>query len=50
MILGWAEGLRHQGVCGRDLLEVVATASKDSVTYDAAIFGGELGPDTAVAC
>ena len=33
-----------------DLLEVVATASKDSVTYDPAIFGGELGPDTAVAC
>jgi branched-chain amino acid transport system substrate-binding protein len=33
-----------------DLLQVVATASKDSVTYDPAIFGGELGPDTAVAC
>ena len=33
-----------------DLLEVVATASKESVTYDPAIFGGELGPDTAVAC
>ena len=27
-----------------------ATASKESVTYDPAIFGGELGPDTAVAC
>ncbi|MEZ5781953.1 MAG: substrate-binding protein [Rhizobiaceae bacterium] len=27
-----------------DLLEVVDTASKDSVTYDPAIFGGELGP------
>ncbi len=33
-----------------DLLEVVGTASKDSVTYDPAIFGGELGPDTAKAC
>ncbi len=33
-----------------DLLEVVGTASKESVTYDPAIFGGELGPDTAVAC
>lgn len=27
-----------------DLLEVVSKASKDSVTYDPAIFGGELGP------
>ena len=33
-----------------DLLSVVATASKDSVTYDPAIFGGELGPDTAAVC
>jgi branched-chain amino acid transport system substrate-binding protein len=33
-----------------DLLEVVGTASRESVTYDPAIFGGELGPDTAVAC
>ena len=33
-----------------DLLEVVATASKEAVTYDPAIFGGELGPETAVAC
>src|SRR5690606_29207694 len=33
-----------------DLLEVVATASKESVTYDPAIFGGELGPHTAAAC
>jgi branched-chain amino acid transport system substrate-binding protein len=33
-----------------DLLEVVGTAPRGSVTYDAAIFGGELGPDTAVAC
>ncbi|WMT85436.1 substrate-binding protein [Pelagibacterium sp. 26DY04] len=27
-----------------DLLEVVNTASRDSVTYDPSIFGGELGP------
>jgi branched-chain amino acid transport system substrate-binding protein len=33
-----------------DLLEVVDTASKDSVTYDPAIFGGELGPDTPAMC
>lgn len=33
-----------------DLLEVVGSASKDAVTYDPAIFGGELGPDTAAAC
>jgi branched-chain amino acid transport system substrate-binding protein len=33
-----------------DLLEVVATAPRDSVTYDPAIFGGELGPDTAALC
>lgn len=33
-----------------DLLAVVGTASRESVTYDPAIFGGELGPDTAVAC
>lgn len=33
-----------------DLLDVVATASKESVTYDPAIFGGELGPDTAAVC
>jgi branched-chain amino acid transport system substrate-binding protein len=33
-----------------DLLEVVATVPKDSVTYDPAIFGGELGPDTPAAC
>ena len=33
-----------------DLLEVVGTASKESVTYDPAIFGGELGPDTTAAC
>ena len=33
-----------------DLLQVVDTASKESVTYDPAIFGGELGPDTAVVC
>jgi branched-chain amino acid transport system substrate-binding protein len=33
-----------------DLLEVVSTASKESVTYDPAIFGGELGPDTPAMC
>lgn len=33
-----------------DLLEVVGTASRDSVTYDPAIFGGELGPDTPAKC
>ena len=27
-----------------DLLEVVNTASRDAVTYDPSIFGGELGP------
>jgi branched-chain amino acid transport system substrate-binding protein len=33
-----------------DLLDVVGTASRDSVTYDPAIFGGELGPDTPAQC
>lgn len=33
-----------------DLLQVVDTASKDAVTYDPAIFGGELGPDTPNMC
>lgn len=33
-----------------DLLEVVGTASRDSVTYDPSIFGGELGPDTPAKC
>ena len=33
-----------------DLLQVVDIASKDSVTYDPAIFGGELGPDTPTMC
>jgi branched-chain amino acid transport system substrate-binding protein len=33
-----------------DLLEVVGTASRESVTYDPAIFGGELGPDTPALC
>jgi branched-chain amino acid transport system substrate-binding protein len=33
-----------------DLLQVVDTASKDAVTYDPAIFGGELGPDTPAMC
>jgi branched-chain amino acid transport system substrate-binding protein len=33
-----------------DLLEVVGTASKESVTYDPAIFGGELGPYDAAMC
>jgi branched-chain amino acid transport system substrate-binding protein len=33
-----------------DLLEVVGTASKDSVTYDPSIFGGELGPYDAAMC
>jgi len=33
-----------------DLLKVVATASRESVTYDPAIFGGELGPYDAAAC
>jgi len=33
-----------------DLLEVTGTASKEDVTYDPSIFGGELGPDTAAAC
>lgn len=33
-----------------DLLQVVDTASRDAVTYDPAIFGGELGPDTPNMC
>ena len=33
-----------------DLLEVVGTAPKDSVTYDPAIFGGELGPYDPALC
>ncbi|WDR06890.1 substrate-binding protein [Devosia rhodophyticola] len=33
-----------------DLLDHVDTASRESVTYDPAIFGGELGPDTAAMC
>ena len=33
-----------------DLLEVVATAPRESVTYDASIFGGELGPADAKMC
>jgi branched-chain amino acid transport system substrate-binding protein len=33
-----------------DLLQVTDVASKDSVTYDPAIFGGELGPDTPAMC
>jgi len=33
-----------------DLLQVTDTASKESVTYDPAIFGGELGPDTPAMC
>ena len=33
-----------------DLLQVVDVASKDAVTYDPAIFGGELGPDTPAMC
>ncbi len=33
-----------------DLLEVVATAPRDSVTYDPAIFGGELGPYDPAMC
>ncbi|MGN6489530.1 MAG: substrate-binding protein [Devosia sp.] len=33
-----------------DLLQVVGTASKDSVTYDPAIFGGELGPYDPAMC
>jgi branched-chain amino acid transport system substrate-binding protein len=33
-----------------DLLGVVATVNRDSVTYDPAIFGGELGPDTPALC
>ena len=33
-----------------DLLEVVGTASKESVTYDPAIFGGELGPYDPAMC
>jgi branched-chain amino acid transport system substrate-binding protein len=33
-----------------DLLEVVDTASKDSVTYDPSIFGGELGPYDPAMC
>jgi branched-chain amino acid transport system substrate-binding protein len=33
-----------------DLLEVIGTASREDVTYDPAIFGGELGPDTPAMC
>ena len=33
-----------------DLLEAVGTASRESVTYDPAIFGGELGPYDAATC
>jgi len=33
-----------------DLLQVVDVAKKDAVTYDPAIFGGELGPDTPAMC
>ena len=33
-----------------DLLQVTDTASKESVTYDPAIFGGDLGPDTPTMC
>ena len=33
-----------------DLLEVVGTASKEDVTYDPAIFGGELGPYDPAMC
>jgi branched-chain amino acid transport system substrate-binding protein len=33
-----------------DLLELVDTASKESVTYDPAIFGGELGPYDPAMC
>lgn len=33
-----------------DLLDHVDTATRESVTYDPAIFGGELGPDTAAMC
>jgi branched-chain amino acid transport system substrate-binding protein len=33
-----------------DLLEVVGKASREAVTYDPAIFGGELGPDTPALC
>jgi len=33
-----------------DLLEVVGKASKQSVTYDPSIFGGELGPYEVAMC
>ena len=33
-----------------DLLEVVKIVSRDQVTYDPSIFGGELGPADAKAC
>ncbi len=33
-----------------DLLQVIDVAKKDAVTYDPAIFGGELGPDTPAMC
>ena len=33
-----------------ELLEVVDTASKESTTYDPAMFGGELGPYDAAMC
>jgi branched-chain amino acid transport system substrate-binding protein len=33
-----------------DLLETVSTASREAVTYDPAIFGGELGPYDPAAC
>ncbi len=33
-----------------DLLELVDTASKESVTYDPSIFGGELGPYDPAMC
>jgi branched-chain amino acid transport system substrate-binding protein len=33
-----------------DLLEIVGVASKESVTYDPAIFGGELGPYDPAMC
>ena len=33
-----------------DLLEVVGKASREAVTYDPTIFGGELGPDTPALC
>ena len=33
-----------------DLLEVVKIVPREQVTYDPAIFGGELGPADAKAC